>query len=169
MARPRQLVVFALLCGASIPLWWHSIALTLRFALGNDACTHILLIVPLSLALIYLQWRLHPQSFEASTTGGLVLLAGALLIAGFARGAVPGLADDLRLSMSLFALVTWWIASVVYCLGVRALWSFLFPLFFLYWMVPIPSAALNWIIPFLQNGSSSAARLMFRMAGVPVI
>ncbi|HEX9111247.1 MAG TPA: exosortase [Terriglobales bacterium] len=168
MTKQTQLFAFAFLCGVSILLWWHSWAATLRLALGNEAYTHILLIVPLSATLIYLQSKMLSKNFESSATAGSLALGGALLIAGFARWGAPALADDLRLSLSMIALVTWWLGSVVFCFGVRAFRSFLFPLCFLFWMVPIPTAALNWIIPFLQNESALAARVLFRMAGVPV-
>jgi exosortase len=168
MTRRTQLVAFAFLCGVSITLWWHGLITTLRLALGNEAYTHILLIVPLSIALIYMQSRTLPMSFESSTTVGTLLLAGALLVGGFARWGVLGLAGDVRLSLSIMALVTWWIASVVFCFGVRAFRSFLFPLCFLFWMVPIPAAALDWIVAFLQNESALAAQVLFRMAAVPV-
>jgi exosortase len=168
MTKRTQLAAFTCLCGASIVIWWQALVTTLRFALGNEAYTHILLIVPLSAALIYLQSKMLPKNFESSATAGSLTLAGALLIAGFARWGAPGQADDLRLSLSMFALVTWWLGSVVFCFGVPALRSFLFPLCFLFWMVPIPAVALNWIISFLQNESALAARVLFRMAGVPV-
>jgi exosortase len=168
MTKQTQLFAFAFLCGMSILLWWQSLTATLRLALGNEAYTHILLIVPLSAALIYLQLRMLPKNLESNATAGSLALAGALLIAGFARWGAPGLADDLRLSLSVFALVTWWIGTVVFCFGLRAFRLFRFPLCFLFWMVPIPAAALNWIIPFLQNESAAAARVLFRTAGVPV-
>ena len=108
------------------------------------------------------------MTFESSARAGSLLLAAALLIAGFARWGSRGLANDLSLSFSVIALVIWWIASVVFCFGPRAFRSFLFPLCFLFWMVPIPVAALDRIIPFLQSESALAARVLFQMAGVPV-
>jgi exosortase len=168
MTKRTQLVAVAFLCGVSILLWWHSLTATLRLALGDPAFTHILLIVPLSAALIYLQSKMLPKNLELSAAGGSLLLAGALLIAGFARWGGPRLADDLRLSLSMFALVTWWIGTVVFCFGLRAFRLHLFPLCFLFWMVPIPAAVLNWIVSFLQTESTLAARVLFRMAGVPV-
>jgi exosortase len=165
--RRTQLAAFVLLCGVSIAMWWHALALTLRLALGDPAHTHILLIVPLSIALIQLQWRNLPETFQSSGTAGL-LLVGALAVAGLVRWGGSGMADDLRLSLSMFALVTWWIASVAFCFGLRVLWALLFPLIFLFWMVPIPAAALDRIIPFLQNESAASARTLFQMAGVPV-
>lgn len=169
MTKRSQLATFAFLCAASIVIWWHALVATLRLALRDPADTHILLIVPLSLALIYVHSRSLSMTFESSATAGSLLLAGALLIAGLARWGAPDLSGDLRLSFSMIALVTWWIASVVFCFGLRAFRAFLFPLCFLFWMVPIPAAALDWVIPFLQNESALAARVLFRIAGVPVI
>jgi exosortase len=168
MTKRTQFVALALLCGVSILLWWHSLTATLRLALGDPAFTHILLIVPLSAALMYLQSTMLPKNYELSVAAGLLLLAGALLVAGFARWGGPGLGDDLRLSLSMFALVTWWIGTVVLCFGLRAFRLLLFPLCFLFWIVPIPVAVLNWIVSFLQTESALAARALFRMAGVPV-
>ena len=168
MRKPIQLAAFAFLCGASIVFWWHALVLTLRLALNNDADTHILLIVPLSMALIYVQSRTLPKSFQSSVPTGSLLLAAALFVTAFARWGAPGLADDLRLSLSMVALVTWWIASVVFCFGVRAFREFLFPLCFLFWIVPIPAVALNCLTPFLQNQSAVAARVLFWLTGVPV-
>src|SRR5260370_17009312 len=86
-------------------LWWHSLITTLGVALGGEAYNQILLIVPLTIALIYMQWRMLPRSFESSAVAGSLLLAGALATAGFARWGAPGLADDLRLSRSMISLV----------------------------------------------------------------
>jgi len=76
--------------------------------------------------------------------------------------------DDVRLSLGMFALVIWWIASVLFCFGARTFQSFLFPLCFFFLVVPIPEFALSWIVEFLQQQSAVAARIIFRAVGVPV-
>jgi exosortase len=76
--------------------------------------------------------------------------------------------DDVRLSLAMLALVTWWIASVLLCFGTSIFLSFLFPLCFLFLLVPIPAIAVKWIVEFLQRYSALAARIMFRAVGVPV-
>ena len=178
MTKRTQVLAFAFLCAVSIVFWWHSLVVTLELALANDAYTHILLILPLSAALIYLDskymdskapdskaLRIRPQP---SPSIGAALLALALVIGGYARwgmGATPG---DVRLSLAMFALVMWWLASVLLCFGARTFHSFLFPLCFLFLMVPIPDFALSRIIEFLQQQSALAARIMFRAARVPV-
>jgi exosortase len=168
----NQALAFAFLCAGSILFWWHPLVATLGLAQANDAYTHILLILPLSGALIYFDskyvnskaLRLGP---EPSPRVGAALLALALLIGGYARWGSAAIPDDVRLSLGMFALVTWSLASVLLCFGARTFQSFLFPLCFLFLMVPIPEFALRWIVEFLQQQSASAARIMFRAAGVP--
>ena len=161
---------FALLGAGSLVFWWHPLGSTLRLALANEAYTHILLILPLSAALVYMDskaLRIHPQS---SSRMGAVLLVVALLLGGYARwgdGATSN-ANDVSLSLAMFSLVTWWIAGVVFCFGMRAVRSLLLPLGFLFFLVPLPEVALNMIVGWLQHGSAWMAALLFRAAGEPV-
>jgi exosortase len=169
----NQFLALAFLCVVFVVFWWHSLVSTFELAFTNDAYTHILLILPLSAALIY------ADSKYAEATGlairpkpdlryGAVLLAVALLAGSYVRwGMAATPPGDIRLSLSMCALVVWWIGSVLFCFGARTLRSFLFPLCFLFWMVPIPDFALNGIVEFLQQQSAVAARIMFRAIGVP--
>ncbi len=159
--------MFAVLLAASVALWWHPLSQTLRLALTNDAHTHIILIVPLALALIYLDRdRLpnHPQSDWA--VGGAMLLLAALLGA-FAKWEMITEPNLVRLFFLMVALVTWWIASIILCFGIPTLRGALVPLCFLFLIAPIPEFALTRIVEFLQYDSAFAARLMFRAIGVP--
>jgi exosortase len=64
--------------------------------------------------------------------------------------------------------VIWWIGSFVLCFGTRVAWQFLFPLCFLFWLVPIPAPALNQIVALWQRGSATSASLLFSAFGIPV-
>jgi exosortase len=160
--------VFSLLLLLSFALWWHPLANTLTLALRSDEYTHILLILPISCVLIYLTPAELPAVPRKAVGIGSVLLALALLIAWFARFWANGWPEDVRLSLSMFALVTWWIASIIFCFGARTLQALLFPLCFLLFIVPLPGFALDEIVSFLQHQSAFAARLLFFVAGVPV-
>jgi exosortase len=168
-----QAPAFAFLCAVSILFWWHPLVTSLNLALANDAYTHILLILPLSAALIYMDskygdskaLRIDPQS---SPRLGSALLALALLMGCSARWGMGAAPDDIRLSLAMFALAIWWIASVILCFGATTFQRLLFPLCFLFLVVPIPEFALRWIVEFLQQQSAVAARIMFRAVGVPV-
>ncbi len=174
----NQIWGFAFLCALSVLFWWHALAMTMELALSNEAYTHILLILPLSVSLIYLdrsRWQRSdgdaPLALSKGRIGaGLAALASAALIFCLARWGQSqfNISPGGQLSLSMFALVIWWIGSVILCFGVQFFRSFLFPLCFLFWMVPIPPFALDRIVLFLQQQSALAARILFLAAGVPV-
>jgi exosortase len=172
MTARTQVPGFAFLFAVSILFWWHSLVTTVRLALTNDAYTHILLILPLSGALIYM----NAKYIDAKAIGtnlapsprfGMALLVLALAIGCYTRWGMAAVPDDERLALGMFALVIWWIASVLLCFGARTFQSFLFPLCFLFLVVPIPDVALGWIVEFLRHQSALAAQIIFRAAGVP--
>jgi exosortase len=166
MTTRTQVLAFGFLCAVSILFWWHSLVITLGLALANEAYTHFLLILPLSAALIYLDSKASRVDPQPSPRIGAALLALALLIGCYARWGMSATPGDVRLSLGMFAVVAWWIASVLLCFGARTFRLFLFPLCFLFLLVPIPEFALRWIVEFLQQQSALAARIMFRAVGV---
>lgn len=140
---------------------------TVGLALANDAYTHILLIVPLSVGLIYLDLKVARVDAQGSYGAGAALLLVALVIGGYARWGLGG-HEDVALSLAMLALAIWWMGSVFLCFGVGTFQRYLFPLCFLFLVVPIPEFVLKWIVEFLQQQSAVAASLLFRVAGVPV-
>ena len=162
---------FVLLCLVSLVLWWHTLVATFGLALRAGEYTHALVIIPLSIALIFTEWRSRKAKPEPNFRTGLALLVLAILI-GFAGGRWRGpasLPTDVQLSLEMLAVVTWWIGSFVCCFGTRVSRMSVFPLCFLLWLGPLPEFALNHIVRFLQIGSAYAARLLFEIVRVPVI
>lgn len=161
--------IFLFLCVVSVVLWWHTILATLVLALRNDAYTHILLILPISFGLIFLEWRSRKTQPEPDFRSGSALLVLAVLI-GFIEGVWrrDSLTADVQLFLGMLAVVIWWIGAFVCCFGARISRMCVFPLCFLLWLVPVPEFALNRMVGFLQQGSASSARLLFAMAHVPV-
>src|ERR1035441_8814411 len=141
---------FVLLILVSLVLWWHTLGATFGLALRADAYTHTLVIIPLSIALIFTEWRSRKAKPEPNFRTGLALLALAILIS-FIGGRWRGLASlpaDVQLSLEMLAVVTWWIGSFVGCFGTRISRASAFPLCFLLWLVPIPDFALSHIVSF---------------------
>jgi exosortase len=168
MTRVQSYLSYALFVAVSCGVWWQPLARTFSLALHNDEYTYLFLILPVSATLILLEWRSQKAAVQANFRLGSVLLIIVVLLTGFANWKSAGLADDVQISVGMLALLLWWIASFVVCFGTRAARSFLFPLLFLFWMVPIPSLPLNRAVEFLQAQSTIASRLMFSLIGVPV-
>jgi len=157
-----------LLLAGSLVVGWRPLIHTFALALRNDEYTHILLILPVSLALIILDWNALRPMFGTNVRSGTCLLVPAALIASFAKAWSASLPPDVRLSIDMFALVLFWIGALVLCLGSRVARSLLFPLCFLFWLVPFPQVMLTGIVGLLQRGSAWAAHALFAVAGVPV-
>ena len=158
---------FAVLSGMSVLLWFRPLLNTFALASASDRYTHIFLIIPVAAALIVQGWR--ERAFEPRFwTPAIGLMFIALLIAGFARWGTFEGKSDLALTIEMVALVLWWIGSFALCYGSHALRTFCFPLLFLFWMVPIPTQAVDWIVAGLQQGSAIAAQALFATFRVPV-
>lgn len=160
--------LFSILAAISFALWWRPLVSTFDLALHDDQFTHILLILPLSLALIILDWKWTARNSFGHAKIVTVLLLSAVLVNAIVRRSAPSLSSDLQLSLNMLALVVWWVASFALCFGDRAFRRALFPLCFLLGMVPFPDFVLSPIVTGLQRGSAVATHLLFTAARIPV-
>ena len=165
-ATSRQYFEFGVLCVGSIVFWRQPVLSALKLALSNDAYTHILLVLPVALALILAERT--SVSSSAARWSGWMLLSVALCLRGVAFWSASYFSASNALSLSILALVLWWIGSAVTCFGFAPVRSHLFATWFLFLLVPLPDRTVNWIIERLQTGSAVAAELLFRMGYVPV-
>ena len=159
---------FVFLAAASLAFGWHPLLATFFLALRNDQYTHILLILPVSLALISLDWPSLRGMFAPNVRAGSAFLLIAVLAATLATMRSGTLPPDVQLSIRIFALVVFWIGACLLCFGSRVARALIFPLCFLFWLVPFPQAVLAEIVTLLQQGSAITAHWLFTAAGVPV-
>ncbi|MGA9670822.1 MAG: exosortase/archaeosortase family protein [Terracidiphilus sp.] len=164
----KHLLGFALFCGIFALVEWRALVGTFALSLSNDEYTHILLILPISVALIFLEWRSLRITVSLSAGIGSALLVAAVLIACSTLGVSARLSSDVQLSISMFALVLSWIGAFVFCFGYRAARSVGFPLCFLFGLVPFPQFVLNVVVGFLQLCSAWIAHMLFAVFNVPV-
>jgi exosortase len=159
-------VIFALLVAIAAAIWWNPLTALFALALGNEQYTHILLILPISTALLFLYREPPAEPSVLSVAIGSALLLTALT----ARVATVWIEipSDVQLSLNILALVAWAMGAFLLCFGGRAFRRALFPLGFLLWMVPLPQSLLDPIISLLQQGSAASAHWLFAAAGIPV-
>ena len=160
--------MFALLGAFALVVWWVPLAKACQLAWSSDAYTYLLVILPSSLGLLYTQRHSATTDYEPSRWAGtIVMLIALLAVAG--GGWLLRLGDDARLSIKMLAVVLWSIGSLIFCFGLGTFKAFLFPLCFLFLIVPLPHVAVDRIIEFLQYQSAFAAEMMFRLTGVSVV
>lgn len=162
-------VWFAGLLTLSVIVGWKALAGTLILGIKNNEYTHLLLVLPISLTFVLAEWKEVRSFAKTGLRYGSILLASAVLIGIVAVAMSTRSGADVGLSISMLALVIWWIGSFVLCFGTRISRLLMFPLGFLFWIVPLPAAALDRIVELLQRGSAVATVALFNLANVPVM
>src|SRR5579863_1321778 len=156
---------FSLAVAGSLVVGWRPLLGTFALALRRGEYTHILLIVPISAALIYTEWPSVRTDRQPGNRISAALLVVAVLIG---LGGKLTAQSDAQLTWGMLALVTWWLGAFIGCFGVRTFRSLLFPLCFLFWLVPIPEFTLNEIVALWQHGSALSASFLFSALGIPI-
>jgi len=167
MIERKPTAIFGILVAISFALWWKPIVATLRLAVNSEEYTHILLIVPVSVALATLDWDRAKATLKPNLIAGIVMLAGSLVAALLASAMVRE--PQTGIAIRILSLVGWWLGAFVLCFGLRAFRVLVFPLLFLLWCIPLPDFVLARVVNLLQHGSAYAAYVMFGTAGVPVM
>ncbi len=155
---------------ASALVEWRPIANTFTLSLNNDEYTYILLILPICIALILMNQSELRAVSTRSIRAGLTFLIAAILVACFAYAWPSASAgSDVRLSISMFAVVLSWVGTFVLWFGTRAARLSLFSLCLLFGIVPPPQSVVSTVVALLQQGSAWAAHILLAGLGVPVL
>jgi exosortase len=131
--------------------------------------THVVLI-PLVCAYLFFIGRkeIFGQIGYAFVPGGAVAGLGLLLlVAATAMASGWGKNDYYALVACSTVLVV--IGAFIALFGLRAFGAARFPLLFLVFMVPLPTAVEGWIIRTLQLGSAEFVAFLFPFTGMPVL
>lgn len=135
----------------------------------SEYYSHIALIPLVSIYLIYIKRKEIFANVNYSFIMGIsILLLGiALFLGGLLWGVQldkNNYASLINLSISIFIN-----GAFILLYGMRAYRSALFPLLFLIFTVPIPTALMDNIIHFLRAGSTEFTNLLFLTSGVPFV
>jgi exosortase len=165
--RLLRLPAFVTLIAVSLVLWWNALAATFTLASQDEEFTHILLILPIGVALLLLDWS-PPESSSRTSLPAAFLMVLALLVNLSVTSNSFSLPSDWQLTIRMFSLVVWWGATFAACFGAAAFLRQIFPLLFLLWTIPPPDSWIDWTIRMLQHTSAAAAHALFWLALVPV-
>jgi exosortase len=162
-------VVLASLLMISGLIFLPALAGLFRAAYQNDEYTHILLVLPVSLCLIYLEGRNISVTAQYAPRLGLVLLFASATIWFAGKIHLLSLGENGWLSVRVLALVVLWIGCIIGCYGLQVYRALLFPISFLLLLTPPPAALLDRAVVFLQQASTDATYAVFKLSGTPVM
>ena len=135
----------------------------------SEYYSHIALIPLVSIYLIYIKRKeIFSKVNYLFVVGGPILLLGiALFLAGIMWGA--SLDKNNYASLVVFSIFIFINGAFILLYGMQAYKAALFPLLFLIFIVPIPTALMDHIIYVLQVGSTEFTNLLFMASGVPFV
>jgi exosortase len=150
-----------------LPLGNYLVSL-LRLSLRDDRYTHILLIPIITFYLIYLNRNRVFNHPRVCLSRSLPLLAAGLALLYVAQGRFWTVNLNDRLSVVILVAILEWSAGFVLCYGVQSFRAALFPLLFLFLMIPIPIVVLDYVVLALREGSAVMTQVLLKLFGVPV-
>jgi exosortase len=136
---------------------------------NSEYYSHIVLIPLVSIYLFYQERRDIFAEKEYSHLVGLpLLMIGALLFFGGRFYGTQLSQNDFTAIIVLSAVVVI-NGAFIFCYGIQAFKTAQFPLLFLVFMIPIPSALMEGIIYILQVGSTEFTNVLFMATSVPFL
>ncbi len=139
-----------------------------QFLINSDNDNYIPLIPFISAYLVYSNRKIIFSEKESSSVAGLLTMGVGILFLVIVRNQKGFLDYRDYLALLIFSLLSIWIGGFILSYGMRSFREAAFPVLFLFFMIPVPSAAQERIILFLQTGSAEAAYGFLQAAGVPV-
>jgi exosortase len=167
-ARTARNASFVFLVALTLAVFWAPLSRLIRFSFQQGQYSHIILIPLISASLIFLERkRIFSHVYTLWRVGSALLFAGALLF-WFGQRPSASESENDQLSTAIFSAVVIWVGGFLLCYGLQALRTGLFPVLFLFLMVPIPDFFLNRVILWLQTGSAEVSYAAFQLLGVTV-
>jgi exosortase C (VPDSG-CTERM-specific) len=143
----------------------------LKLALSDDLYSHIPLIPLVSFYLIWTKRRELPQPSAPNRPWAIacfLLGAIALAVSFSAQSASFTPTGEDVLAAHILSLLFFLNGTAAWVLGRKTLRSLAFPLAFLIFMVPFPTAMRMGLETFLQHGSAAVALVLFKLGGTSV-
>ncbi len=161
----KRKVLFFLFIGVTIAFYFPSLRSLISLSYGSDAYEHILLIPFISGYFLFRKLKsIDNQKSYAILPGSLLVLTGIiawLLQMPLFLSALYG-----SLSLKILSMMLVFIGGIVCLFGTQLFKNALFPIAFLFLMVPLPDLILNWIISFYQVGTSAVVDMIFKISGI---
>jgi len=164
----HRLAFLGLLVAISIVWFLPYVLAVAEVALRQEQYSHILLILPLSACLAFMQAKQGIGEGKAAPKASLAFLAAAALLSWIGRGIAIPLSESTRLSLNILALVLFWFAFVLLLFGTAVFRRFQWPLLVLLLLVPLPELVVSRLVFVFQVASAKTTFWLFRLAGIPV-
>jgi exosortase C (VPDSG-CTERM-specific) len=161
---------FALLAGGLVILFIKPLYDLVRYAMGEELYSHILLIPFVSFYFLWQQKEHLTGEIKSSRTALFPLVAGFIALGYYwfsINGTIPFNQND-YLTATIFAFVSFLFAICLFLFGKKFSDGLAFPMLFLFFMVPFPTFFTDGVEKFFQYSSAEASYAMLQLSNAPV-
>jgi exosortase len=162
----HRIAFYSIFCAIGIGIFWTPFKKLIALSFGDALYGHIFLIPIFSIAVVYIKRKVFFTKLHyAFAQGAPIVLTGLML---FTVGTIyqQRLSGIDYLSLCTIGVVLWVIGGFIGCFGKYTFREAMFPILFLFFMVPIPTFILDRIVLFLQNMTSDAVDAIFKIMGL---
>ncbi len=165
MMRHLYFIIYIIVLSA---LYFMPVKALAGLSFNSNLYSHFLLIPVVSIYFFVMERKAIFTKTGYSFGSGIPFVAAGLLFFWLAKSSSVGLNQNDYLALMMFSLFLCINGGFIGIHGGRAFRKALFPLLFLIFMVPIPTAVLDGLIKILLPGSAETAYAIFKVLGVPV-
>jgi exosortase len=159
---------FLLLCATGSAIFHNPVKQLFRLSFHSELYSHIPLIPFISVYFFLASRERFFAEIKWDFKKGMPLLILAVLSLWVGMYYRSELGENDCLSLMMAGLFVWIVGSFLSIFGVSSTKRAVFPLFFLAFIVPIPTFILDPLVRFLQLGSAEAAYYIFKLTGIPI-
>lgn len=163
--RALYFVIFTILLAA---LFIRPLCSLVIHVLQSDLHSYILLVPFISAYLLYIRRQQLPKDYVPSFGFSLASLVIGLTALAAALRAIPSLTQNDYLGLMAFSSVCFLAAGGFFFLGRKWMAAAVFPFAFLFFIVPLPNAAADFLREVSKIASAETASLFFNLTGTPL-
>ena len=161
----KHLVPFAAAVILGIIIFSSPLLVLVEWSLRSELYSHVLFIPVISIYLFVAERESLFEAAEYAVMSGTALVLLGLACYGCALFFRESLGTNDYLSVCIAGFVLWIVGAYIAWWGVGAFNKARFTLFFLAFMIPVPTFLMEGLITFLQHGSADAVQIVFDAIG----
>jgi exosortase len=160
----RSILFFAFLLVFSV-FYFPSLRALFSLSYDSDAYEYILLIPFISGFFLFKKFKIiRNETVYSFLPGSSIILAGVIV---WILQMTPFISLFFHsLSMKILSMALIFIGGMICFFGTQLLKNALFPIMFLFLIVPIPASGINGIVSFYQTGTAAVTDGIFKLSGV---
>lgn len=162
-------VAFAGFFVVTLVVFYQHLATLFIQSLDHETNDYIPLVPLVSVFFLYVARNRIFSNVEYALAVGIGTIAIGSVIYLIGMTEAHGLNQNDYLSVATFSIVVIWIGGFLCWYGVQTFWQALFPLIFLFLIVPTPTFMMEAAVSTLQESSAEATAWLFGLVGVPVL